>query len=861
MMTLSKVSNGEAAASYYEGADDYYSEDGRAPSAWWGKAAQSLGLSGSIDAAQFKDLLDGKLPGGTELHRGAESRRAGTDLTFSAPKSVSMQALIGGDQGLIDAHDAAVSRALDYAQARLVAYRLTVAGQTHRLPSGNLVVARFRHDLSRACDPQLHTHAVAVNATQNALGQWRALDVSEFYKQQKLLGALYRAELALEVQKLGYGVRLTHDDGRFELMHITDRHIEAFSTRSQAIETALEQRGKNRHSASAREKELAGLATRERKGEHDRASLLDAWRATSEALGIDYAPAAVPELSAAARMAGLQAAVSYAIEHATERQSVVSHDRLAGVALGRATGVATLAEVEAELARRVEAGELRQDGERYTTDAAQAREQEMLAIEARGRGGVAPVSQPLDVLCTLTASSLNAGQRAAAEAILTGRDRIIGVQGLAGVGKTHMLAEVQAQAERAGWRILGIAPSAAAAQELGRAGIEGGTIAAFLARPSRGLTPKTLLIVDEAGMVPAVDMLVIVQAVEAANARLVLVGDTRQLKAVQAGRPFAQLQANGMRTVEMAEILRQHNATLKAAVEHAARGEVARSLKLLAPRIAEIDHASDRHAAIARHYALLSPTERNETLIVAGTHAARLAINENVRQRLGLAGTGLAVTVLERRDLTQAQLKSSLSYQAGDLIEAQAHYDSLGLTKGQMASMVEAGAGRVSLQREDGACVEWRPALMSKVAVYRPASRELAVGDRVRFTANHYARGYLNGDRGRVVAIDGAVLTVDKTDGQQVTLDASQPLQLDHGYCTTVHSAQGQTCDRVLIDADVKSAMANEALYYVAISRARDEVSIYTDDRDLLPEAMSRKDEKSAALDIAPRREAASLER
>lgn len=859
MMTLSKVSSGEAAASYYEGADDYYSEDGRAPSAWWGKAAQSLGLSGSVDAAQFKDLLDGKLPDGTELHRGAESRRAGTDLTFSAPKSVSMQALIGGDQGLIDAHDAAVSRALDYAQARLAAYRLTVAGQTHRLPSGNLVVARFRHDLSRACDPQLHTHAVAVNATQNALGQWRALDIAEFYKQQKLLGALYRAELALEVQKLGYGVRLTHDDGRFELTHFSEKQIEAFSTRSQAIETALEQRGKDRHSASAREKELAGLATRERKGVHDRASLLDAWRATSEALGIDYAPA--PHALPAERSAGLRAAVSFAIEHTTERQSVVTHDRLAGVALGRATGVATLDEVEAELARRVEAGELRQDGERYTTEAAQAREREMLEVEARGRGAVAPISQPLEVLCTLTASSLNAGQRAAAEAILTGRDRIIGVQGLAGAGKTHMLAEVQAQANRQGWRILGIAPSAAAAQELGRAGIEGGTIAAFLARPASGLNAKTLLIVDEAGMVSATDMLAIVQATERAQAHVVLVGDTRQLKAVQAGRPFAQLQAGGMRTVELGEILRQHHATLKAAVEHAARGEVASSLKLLAPRIAEIDHASERHAAIARHYALLSPAERAQTLIVAGTNAARQSINQNVRQRLGLADTGQAVTVLERCDLTQAQLKSSLSYQPGDLVETQAHYDSLGLAKGRMATVVEAGAGRVSLQREDGACVEWRPALMNKVAVYRPASRELAVGDRVRFTANNYGREYLNGDRGQVVAVDGAVLTVEKTDGQRVLLDATRPLQLDYGYCTTVHSAQGQTCGRVLIDADVKSAMASESLYYVAISRARDEVAIYTDDRSLLPEAMSREDEKSAALDIAPRREVASLER
>lgn len=466
---------------------------------------------------------------------------------------------------------------------------------------------------------------------------------------------------------------------------------------------------------------------------------------------------------------------------------------------------------------------------------------------------MAAISQPLDVLCTLDASHLNVGQKTAAETLLTTRDRIIGVQGLAGAGKTHMLAQVQGHAERSNWRVLGIAPSAAAAQELAKAGIAGGTIASFLTRPDTGLDARTVLIVDEAGMVPAADMLAIVQAVEQADAHLVLVGDTQQLKAVAAGKPFAQLQAAGMKTLEMAEILRQRNATLKAAVEHAARGEVASSLKLLAPRIAEIDHATERHAKIAHDYVSLLPAERDKTLIVAGTNAARMSINQNVRQRLDLANTGLAVAVLERRDLTQAQLKSSLSYRPGDIVEMQAHYDSLGMTKGRLATVVQTAAGRVTLQREDGQCIEWRPALMSKIAAYQMAERELAVGDQVRFTTNNYAKEYINGDRGQVVALDRerGVLTIRKADGQRLTLDTARPLQLDYGYCTTVHSAQGQTCERVLIDADVKSSMANESLYYVAISRARSEVQLYTDDRSLLPDAMSRVDEKSAALDLA----------
>lgn len=851
MMTLAKVSNGEAAASYYESADDYYSEDGRAPSTWYGAGAQALGLAGVVDSLQFKSLLEGILPDGTELHSGADGRRAGTDLTFSAPKSVSMQALIGGDERLIAAHDAAVSRVLAYAEARLAAYRLTTEGETHVLPSGNLLVARFRHDLSRACEPQLHTHAVVVNATQNALGDWRALDISEFYRQQKLMGALYRAELALEVQQLGYSVRLTHGDGRFELAHIDNAQVAAFSSRSQAINAALEKRGKTREIATAREKEFAGLATRERKQNLDRERLLETWRATSTTLGLDYTP--TPHtLTPPDWGAQLEDAVSFAIEHTTERQAIVTHEQLLTVALARATGTATLADIETGLRQRVTKGELRQAGGRYTTQAAQERERAILDAESRGRGAVASISQALDVLCTLSASALNAGQRAAAEAILTTQNRVIGVQGLAGAGKTHMLTQVQGHGQRSGWRVVGMAPSAAAAQEPTKAGIEGGTIAAFLAKRSNGLDARTLLVVDEAGMVPATDMLAIVKTVEQANAHLVLVGDTRQLKAVAAGKPFMQLQSAGMQTIEMAEILRQHNLTLRAAVEHAARGEVASSLRLLAPKIAEIDYSTERHERIARDYVALVPAEREKTLIVAGTNAARMVINQNVRHRLGLVGAGMPVTVLERGDFTQAELKSSLSYQTGDFVEMQSHYVSLGMTKGRTAIVIQAAAGRVTLQREDGHRVEWRPALMNKVAVYRIAGRELAVGDQVRFTANNYAREYINGDRGQVVAIDRerAVLTVRKTDGQQVMLDSTKPLQLDYGYCTTVHSAQGQTCERVLIDADVKSAMANESLYYVAISRARSDVFLYTDDRALLPSAMGRIDTKNSALDL-----------
>ena len=852
MLTLAKVTGGEAAASYYEGGDDYYADEGRAPSAWWGAGAKTLGLFGPVDGTDFKALLDGELPDGSTMHRGGEgARRAGTDLTFSAPKSVSMQAMIAADARLIDAHDTAVSRTLAYVENRLAAFRITIDGETRSETSRNLLVARFRHDLSRDTDPQLHTHAVAINATLRPDGQWRALDAEPLYRQQKLLGALYRAELAREVQTLGYAVRLTHDDGRFELANITDAQVTAFSQRSQAISAMLAKRGLDRESATAAEREIAALGSRRGKGEVDRTALWQRWTEKSLELGIDYTARPHKIITEAQRAAYAESAVEFAIDHLTERQSIVRHEAVVACALGRVTGTATLADIENAISARVADGQLVADADRYTTAQAQLREQEILAIEVRGRAALKPIVCQ-DWLPGTESDGLNTGQREAARLILTSPHRVVAVQGRAGTGKTHLLTRTRDSATLHGWRCVGLAPSSAAARELGKTGIDSQTIAAFLAREGSGLDPLSLVVLDEAGMVSAVDMHAVLRAVERANARIVLVGDTRQLKAVQAGMPLAQLQRAGMATAHMGEILRQTNVTLKAAVEKAAEGQVAASLKLLTSRIVEIDYAGERYTAIARHYVALAPGERDSTLIVAGTRAAREYINAEVRAELGLQGQGFLARILRPKDLTEAQCKSSLSYRVGDMVQMQKGYDSLGLRRGELATVVSAGSGRVGLRREDGQCVEWRPVLMPHVSAYQVVEREMAVGERVRVTANDYAKNLINGEVATVTSMDTerGALALAKGDGSRVSLDLSRPLHIEHGYCVTVHSAQGRTCDRVLIDADVGSAMANESLFYVAISRARKEVLLFTDDRALLPVAMSRDSEKSVALDI-----------
>ena len=861
MLSIANVSNSAGAGAYYEQADDYYSRD-RSPSQWSGQAAATLGLEGAVQPDDFRRMLDGSLPNGEQLHNAAAGRRGGTDLTFSAPKSISIQALAGGDVRLLAAHETAVARALDHAET-LAACRVTTDGVTTRQTTGTLAIAQFRHDLSRAADPQLHTHCVTLNVTQRRDGQWRALDNEPLYRNKMLLGALYRSELAREVQALGYEVRVTHGDGRFELAHVSNEQLKVFSQRSNAIEEALQRQGLTREDASAKQLQTVALQTRQSKETLDRGALHAEWRERAQGAGLnlDARPTTGVAADPQRQVQHAERAVAYAAAHLMEREAVVPRMDLERAALERGVGKTHLEAIRAAIEQAVQRGDLicqtvqtpAGTVERFTTPAAQQRERDILALEAAGRGQVAPLMPREAVHAALAGKTLNDDQRGVVQQVMTGVDRVAGVQGRAGTGKTTTLRAVHDLASAEGLKLVGVAPSRGAAGELGATGIASQTIAALATRGYAGLDGRTLLVVDEAGMVGARDMHALLSAADKAGARVLLVGDTQQLKAVSAGKPFAQLQAGGMTTTELREIQRQQDPQLKAAVELAAGGEVHASLKRIEHHVVQIERHQDRHRQIAASYVALDPQQRERTLIVAGTHLAREAINDQVRETLGLAGRGHELTTLNGKDLTEAQRLRTVSYQAGDVVRADRDYKTLGLDRGDFARVVDGRAGVVTLERADGQRVEWRPVNQPHLVAFTEQQRELGAGDVVRFTHNDRRNGIVNGERATVASIDleQGRIVLDKADGTRLAQRLDGPLYLDHGYAQTVHSAQGQTCERILIDAPASSATNNESSYYVAISRATHEAKLYTDDAQRLPEALSREDGKTAALEVS----------
>lgn len=913
---LTRKSIGALASYYGDGADDYYAKEGESME-WQGEGAKALGLTGEVDAQRFKELLAGEISPGVKIirtdTRKDSKERIGIDLTFSAPKSVSLQALIGGDAAIIKAHDKAVTKAIELAEQRAQARRKE-GGITMVEDTGNLVVAKFRHETSREKDPQLHTHAVVLNMTQRSDGQWRALKNDEIIKMTKYLGAMYRAELASELAKQGYTIR--HErDGMFELGHISREQLEGFSQRSAQIEERLASQGKTRETASTAEKQAAAMETRSPKTSAERDDLFKDWKGRAKELGIDFksrewagsgdrgphternsAPAEVAAELAAKR------AVRFAVNHLTERQSVMTESNLIDTAVKHGMASTTMKDVEAELKRQIASGYLVQEKTRYrpadsmvagdkgqsreawiaeleakglpahaarervdtainrkslieaepqyTTQTALEREKRIHSIERDGRGAMQPVMSADIAKIILDGTNLNAGQRSAAELITTTENRVIGVQGFAGTGKSHMLDTAKQMIEANGYEVRALAPYGSQVRALRELGVESNTLASFLKAKDKNINERTVLVIDEAGVVPTRQMDQLLKIAEKAGARVVLMGDTAQTKAIEAGRPFDQLQHAGMATAKMEEIQRQKDPKLKEAVELSARGKSAESLDKISSVI-QIEGKHDRRQAIADDYIALTPSQREQAIIVSGTNEARREINSAVREGLGTLGNGLEVNTLTRTDTTQAERKFSKYYNVGDVIQPEVDYKKTGLQRGELYTIKDTGPGNhLTLQDEAGKLITINPMQHTKLSVYQPQREELAPGDKVRITRNDATLDLANGDRFTVEAVTKDALTL-RNDHRSIVLPTDKPLHLDHAYAATVHSAQGLTADRVLIDADSKSRTTAKDVYYVAISRARFDARIFTDDKGALPKAISRENVKHAALDLS----------
>ena len=455
----------------------------------------------------------------------------------------------------------------------------------------------------------------------------------------------------------------------------------------------------------------------------------------------------------------------------------------------------------------------------------------------------------------------------------------MGVQGYAGSGKTTMLRRARALMEKKGYEVRGLAPSASAARTLeGEAGIASETLQRFLmryagvaegrmtrkgARDMRAAFKRTALVVDEGSLASTVqtrDLLRIADALRIP--RVVLVGDAKQLDAVDAGKPFAQLQAAGMKTAVMDEIMRQRDPALREAVEASLAGDIGRAFEKLGDNIAEAKPDNLAGAAAARWLAL-SPDDRANTGLMAPSHGLRERINEIVRERLvrdgAVHGPAMNAERLVSRGYSNAEKTLAANYAPGDTVAFHRPYKRLGVDKGDELRVlgVDRKAHTVTLQGKGGREVAWDPnrlaARAGGVEVYRAEEIELRAGDRIRWTRNDMGLGLVNSGIAEVAALRDGRVTFRLEDGRMLGLRPGDPQlrHVDRAWASTVHAFQGRTVDNVIAAMEANHAkLTTQKSFYVEISRARDRAELVTDDREALREQLEAvTGERIAALE------------
>lgn len=785
---------------YYSGLarEDYYLNGGEPPGVWLGDGAEKLGLSGQIQREEFLELFDG-FQGGEALvqNAGKANHRPGWDLTFSAPKSVSVawsQADRETSLEIRAAHLTAVEAALKYLQQDAIWTRRGKEG--HVQERCDIVVAAFEHGTSRAQDPQLHTHALLLNLGVRADGSVGTLETKDLYRHIHAAGALYRAELARQLERR-LGLFAEREAFSFRLSGVSESLVEEFSKRRTEIEAALTEKGLRGAKASA----IAAFETREVKTVESREKLRQQWGA----VGKEHAWSTA-ELSALMRgpqperkpERSLQETCREAYQKLTEKNAYFKErdvvkfvaQEAQTLAVG-AAGVIAAVKSDLESSKEIVRLGLRRGEIVFTTHEMLQVEKKLMADVLTSKGtGWKRVDEETMAKVLAERGTISEEQAKAVRHITQGSGSIACVAGMAGTGKTFMLDAARDAWERQGLRVLGAALAGKAAEGMqDGAKIQSSTIASLLKRLEGGkqrLDSDSVLVVDEAGMVGTRQMQKLVAACGQAGAKLVLVGDEKQLQAIEAGGAFASMSAE-LGTAKLTEIIRQRAAWQVEGVKNFAFGNAAQALSAYAER-GFVSVAANKRAAY------------DELLTAWGNKQG----HANPKDNLIAAGTRLDVATLNRK-AQEARLHEGFIKEAGIQI----------------------------------------------------GKDEFHEGDRILFTKNSTALGVKNGTFATVFSIDERLKQISVTldNGQQRTFSTLSYDDVQLGYAVTTHKAQGMTAENVFILTS--ETMQDRELSYVQASRGKGETRFFTTHAEAgdklaeLARTMNVSHQKEMAVEVA----------
>src|SRR6266496_1852360 len=862
------MTGGEGYAQRHLQQSDYYDQNRTVEGRWHGRGAELLGLKGDVTSEDFEAVRQGLDPQtGAFLRQrhsadrmasnGAEQSKARSlyDLTFSAPKSVSVMAIVGGDERLVAAHETAVREALEEAE-RYSATRVRLVGLNENRTTGNWVVAAYTHDTSRELDPQLHTHAVAANLTYDGVeGRWKALQASGFYERRSYLTEVYRNTLAREVRTLGYEIENRHDvrgrDKGFEIAGFSRDLLNKYSQRSAQRDAAIQEFTRERGRVPT-DNEVAVLVRETRADKLQEISTERVRNLQQERLTPDEKQALQDGLNGAQTKSQspqinrgvYEASLAYSQEHIFERLSVAREYEVLTEALRHGRGNVELSDLQGSLSLERAKGTLISAGDEIATHASLQRERDMIAVVQQGvdRYDRLGKGRDFELSCHLRPE-----QKRAVEAVLDSRDLAINIRGAAGTGKTATLREIDHGLRDAGHEVLAVAPTRSAVDELEKVGFRDAmTVSRLLeGQEPQGTLHGRVLIVDEAGMVSGRQMQSLLHLAEDHGARIVFSGDTRQIPSVEASDALRILEReSGLKSVSLTEVQRQTNSLYREAVKtmrHSPEEGFAQLEKLGAIREVPIFERGQMVAELHREFR----AKGRDALVVAATHAEISQLTDAIRQdkkEHGELGVGHSFDRYVSLQWTAAQKQELTNYQEGLVL--QFHRDTKLAKRHESLEVVRVGPESLVVRKETGEEVSISPKQTRAFSVYQRQPIEIATDDMLMLIANR--RGpelrATNGELVKVKSLDGGAIHLE--DGR--TLPANYH-EFTHGYAVTAHRSQGKTVDTVIISAD---AMKKE-LFYVAASRGRSEIAVVTSDREQLRESVGVSTMRQSAIELA----------
>lgn len=863
---ITSTSSGQAKKYYREGLtrEGYYSDGQEMAGQWGGKAARFLGLAGAVQRKPFGSLCDNLHPltGEQLTPRTKQNRRVGYDFNFHVPKSVTLAYQWTGDERILHAFRKAVRETMEELE-REAATRVRGRGHNEDRYTGNLVWAEFIHHTARPVngipDPHLHAHCYVFNQTFDPVEKrWKAAQFGGIKHDARYFEAAFLSRMATSLKEMGFDLELSANKS-FEIDGISRALIEKFSRRSKLVKAKAKELGISTH---AGKDGLAALTREKKVKDVSLADLKPVWweRLTPDdkkALdGLNVALSRPPVFTRPV-LDGFrggtrpeQVAVDLAMKHIFERVSVTTERDLIAEALRWGYGTATLEGIR-QVVKETAMIRVQRDGRTLVTTWQVRAEEGRIVDRCKQGKGKFPALNPN---WTIHDKALNFQQKGGVFHILGSHDFIVGIEGKSGVGKTRLLHEVRRGIEYRGHRLVVLTPMAIAAHDTMRKdGFEEvQTVAKLLESESfQQFARESVWLVDEAGLLSCRTMDRLTRLAEQLDARLVLVGDTKQHHAVERGQAFDLLQKFGELPVATVDEIQRQSGAYKRAVEQIAARDFPAAFKTLENMRAFREMPiQEREKALAADYLALL-RDGKSALIVSPTHAECENVTHAIREALKQRGDmteGKKWNILRNLSWTAAQKSDMRHYTPGLIVKTSKPLKGFDMGK----SMLVVGTSEQGVTvLADGKPKELPLHLPEHFNVYERDQIEISQGDRIRVTANGRD---LDGHR----LNNGSLYTVEKIarDGSLVLNNGFRLDRhfehADYGYAVTSHAAQGMTTDVVLVaQSGLISAGASDAKqFYVSVSRGRKEVRIYTDDVEALRENVAREREREMAMEM-----------